>query len=104
LEIAPFVAQFWFDQRTRSEVMKTKIQSKIIAIAAVAMLSIAATGGSALARGALASGGHGGGHFGVPLISTPSAPVPLLNPSSSYTVPAPTETPVSPASPGSVFH
>jgi hypothetical protein len=84
--------------------MNAQNHSKILAIAVAAMLGIAATGGSALARGAFAGGGHGGGHFGVPLISTPSAPVPLLNPSSSYTVPAPTETPVSPASPGSVFH
>ena len=57
------------------------------------------TSGSALARGV-----PGGGHFGMPLISAPSNPVPQFNPSSPYTVTAPGETPVSPASPGSVFH
>jgi hypothetical protein len=83
--------------------MKAQIHTKILAIAVTVMLGIAATGSSALARGAFA-GGHGGGHFAAPLISTPSSPGPRLNPSSSYTVAAPTETPVSPASPGSVFH
>jgi hypothetical protein len=84
--------------------MKAQIHSKILAIAVAAMLGIATSGGSALARGAFAGGGHGGGHFAAPLFSTPSSSVPLLNPSSSYTVAAPIETPVSPASPGSVFH
>jgi hypothetical protein len=85
--------------------MKAQIHTKILAIAAVAvMFGIATAGGSALARGAFAGGEHVGGHFAAPLISTPSSPVPQLNPSSSYTVAPPTETPVSPASPGSVFH
>jgi hypothetical protein len=41
--------------------MKTQIHSKILAIAAAAMIGIATTGGSALARG---GGGFGGGHIG----------------------------------------
>jgi hypothetical protein len=84
--------------------MKAQIHTKILAIAVAVMFGIATTGGSALARGAFAGGEHVGGHFAAPLISTPSSPVPQLNPSSSYTVAPPTETPVSPASPGSVFH
>jgi hypothetical protein len=79
--------------------MKGQFHSKILAIAAAVMLGIATTGGSALARGA-----HGGGGFGTPLISAPSYPVPQFNPSSPYTVAPSAETPVSPASPGSVFH
>ena len=79
--------------------MKTQMHGQILAIAAAVMLGIATTGGSAVARGA-----HGGGQFGMPLISAPSNPVPQFNPSSPYTVTAPGETPVSPASPGSVFH
>ena len=79
--------------------MKTKIYSKTLAVAAAVMLGIASTGGSAVARGA-----HGGGGFGMPLISAPSNPVPQFNPSSPYTVTPSAETPVSPASPGSVFH
>jgi hypothetical protein len=79
--------------------MQVQIHGKILAIAAAVMLGIATTSGSALARGE-----PGGGHFGMPLISAPSNPVPQFNPSSPYTVTAPGETPVSPASPGSVFH
>ena len=79
--------------------MKTQMHGKILAIAAAVMLGIATTSGSALARGV-----PGGGHFGMPLISAPSNPVPQFNPSSPYAVTAPGETPVSPASPGSVFH
>jgi hypothetical protein len=84
--------------------MKGQIHSKILAIAVAVMLGIATSGGSAVARGAFAGGGHDGGHFAAPLTSIPSSPVPQLNPSTSYTVAPPTETPVSPASPGSVFH
>ena len=61
--------------------MKTQIHSKTLAIAAAVILGIASTGGSAVARGA-----HGGGGFGMPLISAPSNPVPQFNPSSPYTV------------------
>ena len=81
-----------------------KIQSKILAIAAAAMIGIATTGGAALARGGghIGSGFHGfnGGPYMGGVISTP----PILNPSSGYTVPTSPETTVSPASPGSLFH
>jgi hypothetical protein len=74
---------------------------------------------TALATDALAAGDGGegraggsgefrGGNTGVgiaaPLLdSVPQMPPPVFNPSTPYTVPAPSETPVSPASPGSVF-
>jgi hypothetical protein len=94
------MAQLWFDTSEKgAKAMKTKIHSKTLAVAAAVMLGIASTGGSAVARGA-----HGGGGFGMPLISAPSNPVPQFNPSSPYTVTPSAETPVSPASPGSVFH
>ena len=49
-------------------------------------------------------GGHMGGGFRGPLLeSVPSLPAPIFNPSTPYTVPSSRETPVSPASPGSVF-
>lgn len=49
-------------------------------------------------------GGRAGGEFVGPLPnSAPSLPPPVFNPSSPYIVPSSPETPVSPASPGSVF-
>jgi len=46
--------------------MKTQIQSKILAIAAAAMIGIATTGSPALARGGGGHiGGFGGAHIGV---------------------------------------
>jgi hypothetical protein len=48
-------------------------------------------------------GGHMGGGFRSLLESVPSLPAPIFNPSTPYTVPQSRETPVSPASPGSVF-
>jgi hypothetical protein len=44
---------------------------------------------------------HGGMHG--PLLNSVPSPGPTFNPSSSYTVPQSRETPVSPASPGSMF-
>jgi hypothetical protein len=45
--------------------MKTRIQSKILAIATAAMIGLATTGGAALARGGGGfGGGFGGGHIG----------------------------------------
>ena len=84
--------------------MKTRIHNDILAIAAAVMLGLATTSGAALARGGHGGGGHGGGRFGMPLISVPSNTVPQFNASSPYTVAPSAETPVSPASPGSVFH
>ena len=49
-------------------------------------------------------GGHIGRGFNEPsLDSVPSAPAPVFNPSSPYTVSPSPEPPVSPASPGSIF-
>jgi hypothetical protein len=79
--------------------MKTQFHKKKRAIAAAFILGIAATGGSSLVRGA-----PGVPQLGMPLISVPSSPAPQFNPSSPYTVTPQGETPVSPASPGSVFH
>jgi hypothetical protein len=63
--------------------------------------------------GAVAAGRGGGGGFSVGHIGRgfnaripdgiPSAPAPVFNPSTPYTVSPLRETPVSPASPGSVF-
>jgi hypothetical protein len=81
--------------------MKTQTHRKILAVAAAAMIGMATTGGAALARhgGHMGGGFHGGPYMGG-VISTP----PIFNPSSGYTVATSPEAPVSPASPGSVFH
>jgi hypothetical protein len=70
------------------------------------MLSAAVT--DALAAGRGGGGGFRGGYVGrgfngPPLDSVPSAPAPVFNPSSPFTVSPSPETPVSPASPGSIF-
>lgn len=71
----------------------------------VAVLALSA----AMATHALAAGrdggGRGGGHITGRSVPgpTPSMPPPVFNPSSPYTVPQSRETPVSPASPGSIF-
>lgn len=89
-----------------------KIKQRSIArnatIVFVAMtLSIAvATDSLAAGRGGKGGfrGGHIGGGFRGPLLnSIPTTPSPTFNPSSPYTVAPSRETPVSPASPGSVF-
>jgi hypothetical protein len=80
------------------------------------MIVLVATAlGAAAVTDALAAGRSGGGGFrggfrggyigrGGPLLnSVPSAPAPIFNPSSPYTVSPSPETPVSPASPGSIF-
>jgi hypothetical protein len=85
--------------------MKTQMHGKAITIAAVVMLGLATTGGAALARiGGFGAGHVGGGFFGGPNMGdTISTPSPIFNPGSGYTVPVSPETPVSPASPGSIF-
>jgi hypothetical protein len=86
--------------------MKTQIHSKILAIAAAAMIAMAASGSPALARGVGGFGGGlmGGGFHGGPYLGGAISTPPIFNPSSGYTVPTSPEAPVSPASPGSVFH
>jgi hypothetical protein len=74
-------------------------KSKLIAAAAIAVLSLSS---QAFARGGL-GGGFGGGHMASRFHSFNSAPPtsfhmqsPTFNPSESYTLPEPRETPVSP--------
>ena len=73
------------------------------------VLAFAALLAGMVATDALAAGhsGFGGGHIGGrfgPLTGSAPMPSPIYNPSTPYTVTQPPETPVSPASPGSVFH
>jgi len=78
-------------------------RNTMMLVTAVAIVTSAATAALAAGRGG-EGGGAGQGGFGGPLLDgTPETPPPTLNPSTPYTVPAPAETPVSPASPGSVF-
>lgn len=86
-------------------------KSKLIVATAIAVLSLSS---QAFARGGGLglNGGFGGvraaSGFHSPVFNSAPPPVfnnpgPVFNPSESYTVPEPRETPVSPASPGSVF-
>jgi hypothetical protein len=81
-------------------------RNTMMLLTAIAIAGAAATGASASGPG---GGGAGagesrGGGFGGPFLdSAPVMPPPTFNPSTPYTVPQPRETPVSPASPGSVF-
>jgi hypothetical protein len=93
-----------------------KIEHKLIAhntlivLAAVAFSTAIVT--DAAAAGFGSGGGHGSGEFRGgyvghgfrgPLVRVPSMPAPTFNPSSPYTLPEGRESPVSPASPGSIF-
>jgi hypothetical protein len=61
----PSWPSFGLAPKKRSYVMKTRIQSRILAIATAAMIGLATTGGAALARGGGGfGGGLGGGHIG----------------------------------------
>ena|ERR1700688_706805 len=91
---------------------KSIAHNTMILLAAVALSTAVAT--DALAAGRGGGGGHGGrggfgggqigGGFSEPAVGpVPSMPPPVFNPSSPYTVPFSPETPVSPASPGSIF-
>jgi hypothetical protein len=87
---------------------KPVASNKLILLAIIAISTTVATG--ALAAGRVDGGGHSGGfgaaHLGEyrgPLVDRAPSTQPHFNPSSPYTVPQPRETPVSPASPGSVF-
>jgi hypothetical protein len=74
----------------------------LVGMMAVATDALAAGHGGG--GGGRFGGGHMGGGFRGPLLeSVPSIPPPIFNPSTPYTVPPSRETPVSPASPGSVF-
>jgi hypothetical protein len=76
------------------------MKRNLVALAVVALLA------GTVATNALAAG-QGGGHMGgigVPLIGSVPMTPPVFNPSTPYTVTPSPEVPVSPASPGSVFH
>jgi hypothetical protein len=76
-------------------------RSAMILLAGMALSAAMATGALAAGHG---GGGHMGGRFRGPIVeSVPEMPGPVFNPSTPYTVPQGRETPVSPASPGSVF-
>jgi hypothetical protein len=86
---------------------------KVMVLLAIVMLGTAmATHAFAAGRMGGMGGGLGGGFHGghmshgfqPPVLNeAPAMPAPTFNPSESYTLPQSTETPVSPASPGSVF-
>jgi hypothetical protein len=87
-----------------------KVRTAVITLAAITFSTALATGALAAGRdGGAGTGGEGEGEFrdgytgGPSLDRGPETPPPVFNPSTPYTVPAPRETPVSPASPGSVF-
>jgi hypothetical protein len=93
--------------KQRSIVRKTMMLVTAIAIVTAVATDVLAAGrggegggvGAGESRGTISEGGFGG-----PLPdSAPEMPPPIFNPSTPYTVPPPGETPVSPASPGSVF-
>jgi hypothetical protein len=89
-----------------------KIERTALAALALAA-SVALIGAGVAIEPAHAQGEISGAHspgasrgLSVPpplLDSVPSTPAPNFNPSTPYTVPQSSETPVSPASPGSVF-
>jgi hypothetical protein len=76
----------------------------------LAVLAAAALLSGTIATGAEARGGHMGGfhhvagRFGGPIIGGAAPMAPIYNSSGGYTVAPSIEAPVSPASPGSVFH
>jgi len=92
---------------------KTIAHHTMILLAAITLSTAAATDALAAGRGGGAGGHGGGGRFGGGQIGSgftepvvgpvPSMPSPVFNPSSPYTVAPSPETPVSPASPGSIF-
>jgi hypothetical protein len=100
------------NQGVEQQIFRTR---KVMVLLAIAMLGTAmATHAFAAGRmggmggGLGLGGGFHGGHmshgFQPPVLDeAPAMPAPTFNPSESYTLPQSSETPVSPASPGSVF-
>jgi hypothetical protein len=80
------------------------MKRNLVALAVAALLTgMVAT--DALAAGHVEFGSsHMGGRFGEPLIGSAPMTSPIYNPSTPYTVTQSPEVPVSPASPGSLFH
>jgi hypothetical protein len=84
------------------EIFKMK-RNLVVLAAAVLLIGMAATDALAAGHGGY-GGGHMGGRFGEPFVGSAPMTSPIYNPSTPYTVPQSPEVPVSPASPGSVFH
>jgi hypothetical protein len=79
----------------------------VVLAAATLLAGMVATDALAAARGGFGAGhmgGHMDGRFGAPLNGSAVMPAPIYNQSTPYTVAPSPEAPVSPASPGSVFH
>ena len=80
------------------------MKRNLVVLPAAALLAgMVGTDALAAGHGGFA-GGHVGGRFGAPLIGSAPMTSPIYNPSTPYTVTQSPEVPVSPASPGSVFH
>ena len=80
------------------------MKRNLVVLGAAALLAgMVGTDALAAGHGGFA-GGHVGGRFGAPLIDSAPMTSPIYNPSKPYTVTQSPEVPVSPASPGSVFH
>jgi hypothetical protein len=95
-------------RRIQSIKQRSLSRNTMIVLAAVMLTAAAATDALAAGRGGGGGGGARGGHMsrgvgGPWLNNVPSLPAPIFNQSTPYTVPQLRETPVSPASPGSVF-
>ena len=90
------------------EVLMKRYLGVVAAAALLVGMMAVATDALAAGHGGGGGGRFGGGHMGRGvggpwLNNVPSLPAPIFNPSTPYTVPSSRETPVSPASPGSVF-
>jgi len=88
--------------------LTTIARNTMILLAAITLSTAVMTDALAAGRSVGGVGNHGSGRTGGklrgPLLDrVPSMPPPVFNPSDPYTVPQPRETPVSPASPGSIF-
>ena len=80
------------------------MKRNLAALAVAALLTgMVATDALAAGHGGFGSS-HMGGRFGEPLIGSAPMTSPIYNPSTPYTVTQSPEVPVSPASPGSLFH
>jgi hypothetical protein len=80
------------------------MKRNLVSLAVAALLAgTVATNALAAGRGGFGSS-HMGGRFGEPLIGSAPMTSPIYIPSTPYTVTQSPEVPVSPASPGSLFH
>jgi hypothetical protein len=80
------------------------MKRNFVALAVAASLTgMVVTDALAAGHGGFA-GGHMSGRFGEPIIGSVPMTSPIYNPSTPYTVTQSPELPVSPASPGSLFH